>query len=137
MIKLIFTFEREVIIFEINNKKIRYYDRKWQNGINFIPRDNDFVKLVLFSRNRINHNIVEWINDANAGSNLKEWEDCKDDEEVAVIVKRDAKIKGCVLQKEIRDADIIAAEQARPIANEPGHYADDLLEAERIANGSN
>lgn len=98
MIKLIFTYDKEVLIFEVNNKNIRYYDRKWQKGINFIPKDLDFMRQVILSRNRISHKLIQWIEEANSGKSFDEWTLCKDDEEVVAIVIRDAKAKGCVLR---------------------------------------
>jgi hypothetical protein len=43
--------------------------------------------------------MVKWINDANSGKNLEEWEACKDDYEVAEVIKREAKLKGCVFRQ--------------------------------------
>ena len=51
--------------------------------------------------NRIPKEIVELINDANKGKNLKEYEEAKDDEDLVLIVKRDAALKGCVFQRRI------------------------------------
>jgi hypothetical protein len=98
MIRLLFTYEREVLIFEIENKVIVYRDRKWQTGIKFIPKDVEFVKKVIFSRNALSHNLIKWIAEANSGKSLAEWQACKDDEEVAEIVKRDACSRGCVFK---------------------------------------
>jgi len=98
MIRLLFTYEREIIIFEIENKVIVYRDRKWQTGIKFIPKDIDFIKKVIFSRNALSHRLIEWISEANSGKSLAEWEACKDDEEVAEIVIKDARSRGCVFK---------------------------------------
>jgi len=68
-------------------------------GINFIPKDHDFVRTVIMSRNRIAAEMIRWINDANSGKNLEEWEACKDDYEVAEVIKREAKMKGCVFRQ--------------------------------------
>jgi hypothetical protein len=98
VIRLLFTHERELIIFEIENKSIVYKDRKWQEGIRFIPRDDAFIKKVILSRNRISYKLVEWINEANTGKNLAEWQACKDDESVAEVIIKDAKSRGCVFR---------------------------------------
>jgi len=97
------TFQREVIFFEINNKNIRYYDRRWNEGINFIPKDQEFVKKVTMSRNKISTHLIDWIFQANSGKNIEEWNACKTDEEVSQVVIRDAKLKGCILQKIVKE----------------------------------
>lgn len=95
MIRLLFTYEREIILFEIENKTIVYRDRKWQNGIQFIPKDLEFMKRVIFSRNAVSKKLIEWINEANSGTNYEEWLACKDDEEVADKIILDARSRGC------------------------------------------
>ena len=99
MIRLLFTLEREIILFEIENKTITYRDRKWKEGISFIPRDEGFMKRVIFSRNKISYKMIDWINEANSGKNLEEWKNCKDDEDVARIVILDARSRGCILRE--------------------------------------
>jgi hypothetical protein len=99
MLKLLFTYNHELIFFTIDNKKIKYFDRKWPIGINFIPKDQDFARKVIMSRNRIANEMIRWINDANSGKNLEEWQSCKDDYEVAEVIKKESKLKGCVFRK--------------------------------------
>jgi len=101
MIKLIFTTGRETISLEIENKIIIYRDRKFLMGIKFMPMDPYFERIVLFSRNRIPQEIVSLIKESNSGKNLEEYQGAKDDENLAMIVKRDAALKGCVFQKRI------------------------------------
>ena len=52
MIKLIFTAGRETITIEVEGKIVVYRDRKFPQGIKVIPKDENFEKIVLFSRNR-------------------------------------------------------------------------------------
>ncbi len=99
MIKLLFTIGREIISIEIEGKIVIYKDRKFPNGIKFLPMDNNFEKIVIMSRNRIPKEIIELIRDANSGKNLLEYQNAKDDEALATIVKEDAILKGCVFQK--------------------------------------
>jgi len=120
MKRLVFTFNQEVIIFDINRKEIIYRDRKWPKGIRFIPKDEGLVKLIIFSRNKISNNLITWIEDANSGKNLAEWEACKDDDDVAEIVKRDAAIRGCILRKQFNDEDL------RDVMNAPGAMTDKI-----------
>jgi len=102
MIKLVFTVGRETIAIEIVNKIITYKDRRFFNGFQFMPLDHELKKKILMPRiNRIPTEIVELIKESNKGKNLKEYENAKNDEEIVIIVKRDAILKGCVFQKRI------------------------------------
>jgi len=99
IIKLILTKERETFVIEICNRIIKYKDRKQKEQIQFMPKDPEITKKVLFSRNRIPHYILELIEEANSGRNLEEYKACKTDEDFVPIVKRDALVKGCLFQK--------------------------------------
>jgi len=112
MLRMLFTINKDIIIFDIDNKNIIYRDRKWPNGVRFIPKDADFVKQIIFSRNRISGQLINWINEANSGKSFAEWESCKDDFEVAEIVKRDARSRGCVFQ------NMFTAEQLKEAENQ-------------------
>ena len=102
MIKLVFTAGRETISIEINNKIITYKDRRFTEGFLFMPIDHELKKKLLMPRiNRIPREIVDLINDANRGKNLREYEEAQDDESLATIIKKDVAIKGCVFQKRI------------------------------------
>jgi hypothetical protein len=98
-IKLIFTRDREVFTIEICNRIIKYKDRKQPQSVQFMPKDPDIKRKIIMSRNRIPNYILELIEDANSGHNLEEYQACKTDEDIVPIVIRDAKVKGCLLQK--------------------------------------
>ena len=99
LIRIVMTYEREIIIFEISNKIIIYKDRKWQRGFQFMPEDPTIIKSILLSRNSIRHEMIKWIKDANSGKNLEEYTAAKTDEELVDVIIKDAKLKGCVLRK--------------------------------------
>jgi len=101
MIVLIFTRVRETFTIEIENKNIVYRDKKYPKGFTFMPKDPNFKKIVLFSRNKIPPEVVKWVEDANSGKNLEEYKSAKNDEELVPIIIHDAKINGCVFQKKI------------------------------------
>ena len=101
MIKLIFSTGRETITIEIESKIIVYRDRKFPQGIKILPKDENFETIVLLSRNRIPKEVVELVRDANQGKNLQEYLSADNDEDLATIIKRDAKLKGCIFQKRI------------------------------------
>jgi len=95
---LVFTRVRETFTIEIENKIITYKDRKYPKGFQFLPKDPDFKKIVLFSRNKLPKEIIDWIEDANSGKNFEEYQSAKDDEALVPIIIKDAKINGCVFQ---------------------------------------
>ena len=106
MKRLLFTHQHEVIIFDIDNKTIVYRDRKFPQGVQFIPKDIELVKKIIFSRNKISKQMITWIEEANSGKSLEEWTNCKDDDDVAVIIKRDARMRGCVFRREFTDEEL-------------------------------
>jgi hypothetical protein len=99
LIRIVMTYEREIVMFEISNKIIIYKDRKWPRGFQFMPEDPEIIKAILLSRNSIRHEMIKWIKDSNSGKNLEEYNAAQNDEELVDIITRDAKLKGCVLRK--------------------------------------
>lgn len=97
-ISLAFSVNRETIRFLIEGKKVIYYDRKWQNGIQMVPKDSAIIKKLITCRNSIPFSkmIIQWIEEANTGENLKEYSSAKDEQELSWIVRRDAKSKGLI-----------------------------------------
>ncbi len=98
MIRLVFTRVRETFTIEIEDKIIMYKDKKYPKGFQFMPKDPDFKRIVLFSRNKLHPETIKWIEDANSGKNLEEYQSAKDDEALVKIVIKDAQINGCVFQ---------------------------------------
>lgn len=101
IIRLIFTYDREIILFEIKDKIIMYKDRKWPKGFQFMPEEPNIIKAIILSRNKIRYDMIKWIKDSNSGKNLEEYNNANTDDELAEIVIRDAKLKGCVLRKKM------------------------------------
>lgn len=98
MIRLVFTRIRETFTIEVENKIIVYKDKKYPAGFQFMPKDPNFKKIVLFSRNKIPPEVIKWVEDANRGKNLEEYQSAKSDEELIPIIIKDAKINGAVFQ---------------------------------------
>ena len=103
MIILVFTKIRETFTIEIEDRIIVYRDKKYPKGFRFMPKDADFKRIVLFSRNRLPPEVVDWVEKANSGKNLEEYQAAKDDEALVEIVVRDARVNGCVFQKKINE----------------------------------
>lgn len=100
MIKLVFTFNRETLQFLVENKIVSYTDRKWKGFIQVIPEDKEFIKKAIMARNKVPIKIIHaLIIDANKGENFKEWQNAKNDNEVAEIIIRDCAKQGIRLSK--------------------------------------
>ena len=74
-------------------------DRKYPQGFQFMPKELDLEKKVIMSRNRIPAYIVQWVNEANAGTNLEQYIAAVDDEALIPIIKLDAGTRGCIFLK--------------------------------------
>jgi len=101
MIRLVFTKDRETLSLEIDNKVIVYRDRKYPKGFQFMPKDPNFKRIVLFSRNKLPMDVITWIENANKGKNLEQWQNAKNDEAIVPIVIKDAELNGCVFRERI------------------------------------
>lgn len=100
-IKLAFSTNREMFSIEILNRIITYRDRRQPKGIQFMPKDAAVRRLVILSRNKIPMWMLDWIEEANSGKNLEEYQSAQTDEELVPIIKKDAASKGCIFIKRI------------------------------------
>ena len=89
---------RDIISLTIDGRIIKYTDKIWKDGVQFIPKDPQFMLKLIASRNRIpySQHIMQWVNEANSGKNLEEYEACGTEEELAEMVRRDCKLKGLI-----------------------------------------
>lgn len=95
MIRLAFLINREVLNFAIQDKVIKYTDRKWGKWIQCVPKDPYFIMKIRMSRNRLPSFLINLFNLSD--EEQAEYDAAKTDEEIAEIVKRDALKKGCKL----------------------------------------
>jgi len=98
-IRLIFSINRETFFIDIINKKVIYKDRNIQQSIQLVPKDPDYKKKIILSRNRIPKYIMDYIEQANSGKNFDEYQAAKTNEDLAKIVKWDCKSRGAKLEK--------------------------------------
>ena len=96
-IKLVFTINREVFRLDIENKIIWYSDRRWEKAIRLIPKDKDFIKKIILSRNTIPSALKEMFELTKIEQ--EEYNNAKDDNELADICTKDIKKKGAILIK--------------------------------------
>jgi len=138
MLRLVFTYDKEVLLFDVDNRTITYRDRKWPNGVRFIPKDETFLKKVLLSRNRISNSMISWMEDANSGKSLEAFNACKDDNDIAEIVKRDARYRGCIFRKMFTGEELQAAENLSDVPDKEKGYVDSVpIEKTQVQEGSN
>ena len=96
-IKLAFMVNRETFRIEIEGKSIWYTDRRWDRAIRLIPKDEDFIKKILFSRGKIPHIIKDLF--SLTAKEKEEYDNAKDSIELADICIRDCKRYGSKLLK--------------------------------------
>lgn len=103
-IKLAFIVNRETFRIEIQDKTIWYTDRRWKRAIRLIPRDENFLKKILFSRGKIPPIIKDLF--TLTKTEQEEYDNAKDTRELANICKRDCQKWGARLLKEEINADV-------------------------------
>lgn len=93
--KLVFSINRELFRFLILDKRVFYTDRKWSAWIQCLPAPENFLMKIKLSRNKIPSTLGNMftLND----EERKEYESAKDEEALAEIVIRDARLKGATL----------------------------------------
>lgn len=99
MIKLVFHYNREIMNFIVRDKEIFYSDRKWSNWIRCLPPPANFMKTVILSRNRIPRFLVDLFKFTD--EEIKEYESAKTEQELADIIIKDCKAKGCIFVKQM------------------------------------
>jgi hypothetical protein len=97
MIRLIFTIQRETLQFIVENKTLKYTDRRWRKWISVLPKDPELKKKIIMSRNAIPLTVLKLFDFT--PEEIAEYTACNDDEDLAKIVIRDAALKGCKLEK--------------------------------------
>jgi len=93
MIRLSFMYNREILNFAIQDKIIKYTDRKWKKWIQCIPENKELKMKVIMSRGSFPHFLIEMF--TLTEKEKEEYNNAKTDEELAEIIIRDAKSKGC------------------------------------------
>ncbi len=96
MILVSFIYNREILNFAIKDRIIKYTDRKWNKWIQCIPKDKNFIREVIMSRGKFPHFLIRMFELTD--KEQAEYAGAKDDEELAQIIIKDAKKKGCKLR---------------------------------------
>lgn len=95
MIRLVFSANRELIHFFIIDKNVYYTDRKWGLWIRCLPRPDNFINKIQTSRNKFPAFLINLFNFSE--KEKAEYDSAKDEGEIATIIERDARLKGCRL----------------------------------------
>lgn len=105
MIKLVFRNGNELLHFMIKEKNVYYTDRLWGSWMLCLPRPVNFVKEIIMSRNKYANPNNQFIDMFKLSEeDKKEYDNAKGEEELSVLIIRDAKLKGCVLvNKEVEN----------------------------------
>ncbi len=95
MIKLTFVGPaRKIVRFDIEERKVRYFDDIWKSGVQVYPRHDSTIKRLSNSRNADFKVLAALLIDANQGKDLKEYNSCKTEEDIANFIRKDCKSKG-------------------------------------------
>lgn len=122
---------REILNFAIQDKIIKYTDRKWGKWIQCIPEDKDFKKKVIMSRGRFPHFLIKMF--ILTAKEKAEYDAAKTDEDLAEIIIRDAKGKGCkLLKKEVQEPTQESKKEHKIIKDESKEIPND--ESKEILN---
>ncbi len=102
MILVSLIYNREILNFAIQDKIIKYTDRKWGKWIQCIPEDKGFKRKVIMSRGRFPHFLIEMF--TLSEKERAEYDAAKTEDDLAEIIIKDAKDKGCkLLSKEVKE----------------------------------
>ena len=95
MIQLAFmTGARKVIKVRIEGRKIIWFDDIWKNGVQVMPKDQNLIEKLRRSGQPAMKVQAALIIDSNSGNNLREYEKCKNEEDLATMVRKEFQTKG-------------------------------------------
>lgn len=90
---------KEIMRFIVENREIFYQDRIFSKGLRCIPKDENFHRIIMASRNKYPAQLITMFN--LSPEEQKEYDETapKGDEALAEIVIRDCRGKGLILMK--------------------------------------
>ena len=81
--------------FKVIGKEIYYSDKVWINFLRIIPKDENFIRKIIASRNKIPKWFIEKFNLTD--EDKKEYDSCNTEQELAEKIIADCKKKGVIL----------------------------------------
>ena len=88
---------REIMFFEVKDKNIYYSDRIWKNWIRCIPKDEEFIRKIIQSRNKIPRKLITMFN--LSGKQQEEYNSAQNDEALTEIIIKDCKGSICNMSR--------------------------------------
>jgi len=101
MIKLQFSYNKEMMFFLVKVKEVYYTDRKWNAWIRCLPPPKDFLLTIQKSRNKIPAHLAELFEYTN--EELEQYAKAGTENQIADIIVKDARGKGLRLINRISD----------------------------------
>ena len=101
MIRVVYQINREIMRFTIvRNKKtdileVFYSDRLWETPIRCIPKDEQFIRTIKFSRNKIPQQLAVLFELTD--SEKAEYEACNTEDDVGKVIVKDARKHGATI----------------------------------------
>ena len=84
---------REIISFSIEGKRVFYYDKIWTKGLQIYPLSLPLINKLKRGGTNLKM-MAALILDANKDDNLKEYNSCKTEEDIANMIRKDCINKG-------------------------------------------
>lgn len=94
MNKIAFIAQRKVVGFEVEGKKVKYFDEMWKEGIQIYPLDEKLIKKLKRTGDKTLQVMAALILDSNKGENLKEYQSCNSEEEIIEFIRKDCRNRG-------------------------------------------
>ena len=86
--------KRKILKFEIRNKTVLYFDDIWKDGVQIYPVDPKFMYSLRRSGNPMLNQLYNLIMESNTGENYEQYAACKDEDEIAAMIRLDCGMKG-------------------------------------------
>lgn len=87
--------------FIVKDREIFYSDRRFKNFIRCIPPPENLMKVIALSRNKISANFINMFRFTE--EEIKQYNEAKDEEALAELIKYDAKSKGCIFISQAKE----------------------------------
>lgn len=105
MIRLTFLLNQEVLRFKVQGKEIWYADRIWKGGVRCIPKDAEFIRQIINSRNKYPMTLIKMFNLPESDRLEYERAASLGEEALAEAVTKDCLAKGLRLLKKEEEKD--------------------------------
>lgn len=99
MIKLLFSFQREVFTVSVEGRNIYYLDRKLKGMVRLVPIDKNLEREIRLSRNKLPAYLMNIFNLTK--EEQEEYDKANNEDELAEICIRDCKKNGAIFQKRL------------------------------------